>query len=270
MVRALTYFAGFRGDNPRAWLLQIVRNVALGKLGARVEPVSLDAAETSSGESLADTLTDGADGPRDDARARAGSSASERIVNRPPVECAVSRPRDRRLLVQGDRTHHRRSDRYGDVAAMACATNVERPCRRAGEAIMSAEFRCGQELLLQADFDGELDASQPAALHAHLESCTICEPARARLGARGCCLRVRRGSRRANGCAQMSSSWGRRNREAMSRRRRARALLRGGSATWFRAPDRCIGRGTSDLRPRRRAASRVAESVIDNHLRAVH
>ena len=28
MLRALTYFAGFRGGNPRAWLLQIVRNAA--------------------------------------------------------------------------------------------------------------------------------------------------------------------------------------------------------------------------------------------------
>ena len=28
MLRALTYFAGFKGVNPRAWLLQIVRNAA--------------------------------------------------------------------------------------------------------------------------------------------------------------------------------------------------------------------------------------------------
>lgn len=28
MLRALTYFTSFRGDNPRAWLLQIVRNAA--------------------------------------------------------------------------------------------------------------------------------------------------------------------------------------------------------------------------------------------------
>jgi RNA polymerase sigma-70 factor (ECF subfamily) len=30
MVRALTYFSGFKGVNPRAWLLQIVRNTAYG------------------------------------------------------------------------------------------------------------------------------------------------------------------------------------------------------------------------------------------------
>ena len=30
VVRAATYFAGFRGTNARAWLLQIVRNTAYG------------------------------------------------------------------------------------------------------------------------------------------------------------------------------------------------------------------------------------------------
>src|SRR6185312_2749712 len=38
MVRALRYFGGFRGENPRAWLLQIVRNVALTKLKGSAEP----------------------------------------------------------------------------------------------------------------------------------------------------------------------------------------------------------------------------------------
>ncbi len=42
MVRGLKYFSGFRGDNPRAWLLQIVRNVAMSKLGERGTEVSLD------------------------------------------------------------------------------------------------------------------------------------------------------------------------------------------------------------------------------------
>ncbi len=34
MVRALTYFASYRGDNPRAWLLRIVRNTAYDRMGA--------------------------------------------------------------------------------------------------------------------------------------------------------------------------------------------------------------------------------------------
>ena len=33
MLRALTYFAGFKGVNPRAWLLQIVRNAAYASNG---------------------------------------------------------------------------------------------------------------------------------------------------------------------------------------------------------------------------------------------
>lgn len=32
LVRALTYFPGFRGTNPRAWLLQIVRNTAYASM----------------------------------------------------------------------------------------------------------------------------------------------------------------------------------------------------------------------------------------------
>ncbi len=43
MVRGLKYFSGFRGDNARAWLLQIVRNVALGRLGERSTELSLQA-----------------------------------------------------------------------------------------------------------------------------------------------------------------------------------------------------------------------------------
>jgi anti-sigma factor RsiW len=46
---------------------------------------------------------------------------------------------------------------------------------------MSAELHCSQQLLLQADFDGELDAAQSAALQTHLASCAICEAALSRL-----------------------------------------------------------------------------------------
>jgi RNA polymerase sigma-70 factor (ECF subfamily) len=56
LLRALTYFASFRGGNPRAWLLQIVRNVALDRLAAaaRAREVPLvafnDADETAVAE----------------------------------------------------------------------------------------------------------------------------------------------------------------------------------------------------------------------------
>ena len=45
MLRALTYFGSFRGDNPRAWLLQVVRNTAYTRLkrGRAVSEESLNA-----------------------------------------------------------------------------------------------------------------------------------------------------------------------------------------------------------------------------------
>jgi RNA polymerase sigma factor (sigma-70 family) len=50
LVRALTYFPSFRGVNPRAWLLQIVRNVAYGSLklnrGARMVPLAAEDDDT--------------------------------------------------------------------------------------------------------------------------------------------------------------------------------------------------------------------------------
>jgi anti-sigma factor RsiW len=42
---------------------------------------------------------------------------------------------------------------------------------------MSAEVHCSQELLLQAGFDGELDAAQSAALEIHRANCSICAQA---------------------------------------------------------------------------------------------
>ncbi len=46
MLRALTYFASFRGENPRAWLMQIVRNTAYARLavrrGAQEEPLDAE------------------------------------------------------------------------------------------------------------------------------------------------------------------------------------------------------------------------------------
>lgn len=55
MVRALAYFASFRGENARAWLLRIVRNVALTRLEqrARLQEVPLDAEPGGAHEHLA-------------------------------------------------------------------------------------------------------------------------------------------------------------------------------------------------------------------------
>lgn len=56
LVRALTYFPGFRGDNPRGWFLQIVRNAAYASLTLnRGVPAS---SEPPDEETLADPADD--------------------------------------------------------------------------------------------------------------------------------------------------------------------------------------------------------------------
>ena len=63
MLRALTYFASFRGVNPRAWLLQIVRNAAYSShsLDRGVQFVAI--AETAEAGVIADDLPSDADDP---------------------------------------------------------------------------------------------------------------------------------------------------------------------------------------------------------------
>jgi RNA polymerase sigma-70 factor (ECF subfamily) len=58
-VRALSYFASFKGGDARAWLLRIVRNSALSLLAARRQgaTTSLDDGATEHGE-IADTADD--------------------------------------------------------------------------------------------------------------------------------------------------------------------------------------------------------------------
>jgi RNA polymerase sigma-70 factor (ECF subfamily) len=56
MVRALTYFASFKGINPRAWLLQIVRHAAYGSMALNrgVETVPIT---DESGEAIAELVS---------------------------------------------------------------------------------------------------------------------------------------------------------------------------------------------------------------------
>ena len=63
MLRALTYFASFKGVNPRAWLLRIVRNAAYASAmldrGAQFVPISVSAEPGAvAGETLASTADD--------------------------------------------------------------------------------------------------------------------------------------------------------------------------------------------------------------------
>src|ERR1041384_2640687 len=47
MLRALRYYHGFRGENARAWLLQVVRNVAMTRLKRGGEETAVDANSAS-------------------------------------------------------------------------------------------------------------------------------------------------------------------------------------------------------------------------------
>jgi RNA polymerase sigma-70 factor (ECF subfamily) len=92
MVRALDYFASFRGENPRAWLLRIVRNVALTRLEqrARSRETPLDADPGGAHEHLAD----GAPDPEVAMAHSEGISQLERMLSSLPPdlrECVVLR-----------------------------------------------------------------------------------------------------------------------------------------------------------------------------------
>lgn len=87
MLRALKYFDGFRGDNPRAWLLQIVRNVALGELDARRKaPVSLDDREATPNEELSGRKADPSDEPEWAMQREQQQRQAQKLLEGLPVE----------------------------------------------------------------------------------------------------------------------------------------------------------------------------------------
>jgi RNA polymerase sigma-70 factor (ECF subfamily) len=87
MVRALTYFAGFKGINPRGWLLQIVRNAAYSsmKLNRGIELIPI----ASNAEDGTDTITDlpsGDDDPETSLIKSRERSYIRRLVTALPVD----------------------------------------------------------------------------------------------------------------------------------------------------------------------------------------
>jgi RNA polymerase sigma-70 factor (ECF subfamily) len=82
MVRALTYFASFKGVNPRAWLLQIVRNTAYGSMALHrgVEMVSII---DDSGEAIAELVSRDDDPETALLRTREGRRVRQLIANLP-------------------------------------------------------------------------------------------------------------------------------------------------------------------------------------------
>lgn len=78
MLRALTYFASFRGTNPRGWLLQIVRNTAYSSLRPEPESVPADAVE--------DELASSDDDPEAALIHTEGRRRADRLIAALPVE----------------------------------------------------------------------------------------------------------------------------------------------------------------------------------------
>jgi RNA polymerase sigma-70 factor (ECF subfamily) len=63
MVRAITYFSSFRGDNARAWLMRIVRNAAYTTLANRRQGAVLVESQTELDSDRALAVADPADDP---------------------------------------------------------------------------------------------------------------------------------------------------------------------------------------------------------------
>jgi RNA polymerase sigma-70 factor, ECF subfamily len=87
MLRALTYFASFKGVNPRAWLLQIVRNTAYKSKaldrGAQLVPI---AASPEPGAVTEDDLIDGQDDPEAALIKTRGQRQVRELIAALPVE----------------------------------------------------------------------------------------------------------------------------------------------------------------------------------------
>ena len=85
MVRALTYFPSFRGANPRAWILQIVRNAAYAALNARRGTGAVRLATADDGLDLVD-YADPADNPEVALLRARDRRRLDGLIGRLPVE----------------------------------------------------------------------------------------------------------------------------------------------------------------------------------------
>ena len=87
MLRALTYFSSFKGVNPRAWLLQIVRNTAYASRaldrGTQLVPI---AATPEPGAVTADDLVAGGDDPEAALIKARGERQVRELIAALPVE----------------------------------------------------------------------------------------------------------------------------------------------------------------------------------------
>jgi RNA polymerase sigma factor (sigma-70 family) len=85
MVRALTYFASFKGVNPRAWLLQIVRHTAYGSMALNRGVAMVPIAEECDAVGAAE-LVDDADNPETALLRTRESRQVRKLIAALPVE----------------------------------------------------------------------------------------------------------------------------------------------------------------------------------------
>ena len=97
MLRALKYFPSFRGENARAWVLQIVRNVALTKLRKNAESNASAAAEDELETAALAVAGDARQEPEATLMREQDERLVQRLLARLPVElreCLVLREID--------------------------------------------------------------------------------------------------------------------------------------------------------------------------------
>jgi RNA polymerase sigma-70 factor (ECF subfamily) len=86
VLRAVTYFSGFRGTNPRAWLLQIVRNTAYASRALVRGAVTVTLPGEETGAPPAPELIDHGDDPETALRKREDRTRLARLLAGLPVE----------------------------------------------------------------------------------------------------------------------------------------------------------------------------------------
>ena len=94
MLRALKYFPGFRGENARAWVLQIVRNVALTRLQKNAQGEATDIAEVELETAALAVAGDARQEPEATLMREEDERLVQRLLARLPVElreCLVLR-----------------------------------------------------------------------------------------------------------------------------------------------------------------------------------
>ncbi|HLI22836.1 MAG TPA: sigma-70 family RNA polymerase sigma factor [Stellaceae bacterium] len=86
VLRAATYFASFRGANPRAWLLQIVRNTAYASRALVRGAVTVALPGDEAGAAIAPQLIDSGDDPETALLKREDHARVTRLLAALPIE----------------------------------------------------------------------------------------------------------------------------------------------------------------------------------------